>query len=308
MGYRFDIVYVPGKKNLGPDAASRNPSGPPTKLLLPGEPPEADIPSRSELRTIVFEALRIHDEDEGTVECCMMGEASAAMSTIPVTSWDDVRLATASDPELILLMNQIEEGFPEDKRTLDASIRPYAIISDHLSTIDGVIMMGQRIVIPKILRSTILQSLHAAHQSVPITKERAQDTVYWPNITVEISRVRMECEACHKMAKSNPSSPPHDPPQPMYPFQMVAADYYHYGGKDYVVVVDRYSNWPQVYKSENGAAGLRKVLREMFSTFGIPEEIILQDMGSQSPSYLRGQSTRQLSGRTGCQANEKNHH
>ena len=42
---------------------------------------------------------------------------------------------------------------------------------------------------------------------------------------------------------------------------------------DYVVIVDRYSGWPMVYKSECGANGLVKRLRETFVTFGIPEEI-----------------------------------
>ena len=42
---------------------------------------------------------------------------------------------------------------------------------------------------------------------------------------------------------------------------------------NYVVVVDRYSNWPMVYRAENGADGLIKRLREVFATFGVPEEI-----------------------------------
>ena len=39
LGYRFTIVYVPGKRNLGPDAAYRHPTGQPDRLCLPGKPP-----------------------------------------------------------------------------------------------------------------------------------------------------------------------------------------------------------------------------------------------------------------------------
>ena len=47
----------------------------------------------------------------------------------------------------------------------------------------------------------------------------------------------------------------------------------HYNSKDYVVIVDRYSNWPMVYKSESDAEGLVKRLRKTFVTFGILEEM-----------------------------------
>ena len=43
MSFKFDIVDIPGRENKGPDAASRNPEGPPERLILPGEPPETDI-------------------------------------------------------------------------------------------------------------------------------------------------------------------------------------------------------------------------------------------------------------------------
>merc|ERR1711994_421683 len=75
------------------------------------------------------------------------------------------------------------------------------------------------------------------------------------------------------MAKSNPSLPPYDPPQPEFPFQQIVADYFTHLGKHYVVVVDRYSHWPMVFRSENGAKGLVTILRNIFSTFGIAEQL-----------------------------------
>ena len=268
LGYRFKLVYVPGKKHLGPDAASRNPSEPPDRLILPGEPPESDISAATPL----LDDLRIHDGDD-TLECCLVNEAVATLSSIPVVTWDDLRLATTSDPECRSLTQLIESGFPPDKRSLDATLRPYATVADNLSVVDGVILLGQRIVVPASLRPAILQSLHAAHQSVPVMKARALDSVYWPNFTIDIARIRQECQTCHRMAKSNPSLPPYDPPQPEFPFQQIVADYFTHLGKHYVVVVDRYSHWPMVFRSENGAKGLVTILRNIFSTFGIAEQL-----------------------------------
>ena len=75
------------------------------------------------------------------------------------------------------------------------------------------------------------------------------------------------------MAKSNPMQPPSDLILPDYPFQMISSDHFTYNSKEYVVIIDRYSNWPMVYRSESGAEGLIKRLRETFVTFGIPEEL-----------------------------------
>ena len=73
LSYRFNIIYVPGRKNVGPDAASRYPTREAEKMKLAGEPDDADIMengcvSTEELRRSVFNGLRIHDEDE-SLEC-----------------------------------------------------------------------------------------------------------------------------------------------------------------------------------------------------------------------------------------------
>ena len=87
-------------------------------------------------------------------------------------------------------------------------------------------------------------------------KARATDTVYWPNMTVDITRIRLECQSWNKMAKSNLTQPPFTHNDPDYPFQMLASDYFHYCGKFYVVIVGRYSHLPIVFQSEQGARGL----------------------------------------------------
>ena len=75
------------------------------------------------------------------------------------------------------------------------------------------------------------------------------------------------------MAKSNPALPPHDPPEPEFPFQYLAADYFQYGGKEYCVVVDRYSHWPMVAVAHQGAKGFTDQLRRIFSTYGVCQEL-----------------------------------
>ena len=279
LDFRFRIVHVPGRLHMGPDAASRSPMGQPDLMWLPGEPDPQDTEiygkmSTAELRdTILIGLMSSATDTIPDTEACVLATCVDAIRSVPVTSWEDIRTQTASDPSMMLLHDQILQGFPEDARTLPASLRPFAARSDSLYIADGVILSAGRIVVPPVLRPAILASLHAAHQGVPAMKARAQCSVWWPNITVDISRTRLECVACNKMAKSNPNLPPADPPQPDYPFQMVCSDYYHTHGKDYVVLVDRYTNWPIVFESRHGAEGLVQELRLVFATFGAPEEI-----------------------------------
>ena len=64
--------------------------------------------------------------------------------------------------------------------------------------------------------------------------------------------------------------------------QMLAADYFELDGYNYLVIVDRYSNWPAVFrvKAKEGADELCKLLRRHFATFGCPDELAT-DGGSQ---------------------------
>ena len=84
---------------------------------------------------------------------------------------------------------------------------------------------------------------------------------------------RAECNHCNRIAPSNPNSPPIPPTIPDYPFQTVCADFFHYKGTNYLVIVDQYSNWPIVEKSVDGAAGLIACFRLTFVTLGIPDEL-----------------------------------
>ncbi|XP_021352553.1 uncharacterized protein LOC110449789 [Mizuhopecten yessoensis] len=184
-----------------------------------------------------------------------------------------VREATASDSTFVNLIHHLEAGFPEDCRELSTELRPYHRFAASLCVVDGVVLMGQRVVIPLALRTHVLNALHAAHKCVSAMRARAISSVYCPDITVDIARVRDQCSHCHQMAKSNPMQPLSDITPTAYLFQMICSDYFTYNGKDYVVIVDRYSNWPIVHRSDSWADGLVKRLRETFVTFGIPEEL-----------------------------------
>ena len=251
LAHRFTIIHVSGSKNKGPDAASRYPA----KLIESTQPPD-ELPDPLA-------------EDAATA----MAASDTLYAISNVVTWNMVREATASDPTLTLLMEHLLDGFSKQAHDLPPELRPFQRYASSLCCVDGVILMGHRIVIPEALKPSILNALHAAHQGVGAMCARAGDSIFWPNITTDITRTREECTHCHRSAKSNPMQPPCDISPPDYPFQKICADYFSFNNNEYVVIVDRYSSWPIVHRSESGADGLVKRLRETFVTFGVPEEL-----------------------------------
>ncbi len=72
----------------------------------------------------------------------------------------------------------------------------------------------------------------------------------------------------------------------------MCADYFHYKGYAYLVIVDRYTNWPILARARGGSKGLVlvEVLRHTFATYGIPDELA-SDGG---PEFTAHETTKLL--------------
>ncbi|XP_071478837.1 uncharacterized protein [Diadema antillarum] len=276
LRYRFRMVHIPGFRHRATDCLSRHPTGEPEKLHLPDDIATIALTPATFLHSAtLMTGLRTMTPHNNSVEVCMLSSVTCALESLHLKSvtWDRVRTATASDDNMQALLNAIEAGMPEFRHELPTTIREYFPFRDALSAVDGIILYKDRIVIPPSLREEVLAHLHAAHQGVTSMTARAESSVFWPGITPAIAALRAQCHQCNRIAPSNPSAPPTPLLSPAYPFQCVCADYFHYKGCNYLVIVDRYSNWPIVERSTQGAPGLISCLRRTFATFGIPDEL-----------------------------------
>merc|ERR1712081_166517 len=173
-------------------------------------------------------------------------------------------------------MEAIQRGMPDSSNELLKEVREYHKYRHGLVVVDGVVNYKRRLVIPERLRSMVLETLHAAHQGVTGMINRAEQSVFWPNITTDIERVRATCRTCVRNSPSQPAGKPVAPPSPSYPFQLVVADYCHMNGVNYLVIADRSSGWLSVLyvgKGEFDTDKLIEVFRDYFPTFGVVEEI-----------------------------------
>ena len=67
----------------------------------------------------------------------------------------EIRQHTNDDLALQLLKQTIQEGWPDHQSALPPLVVPYFSIRDELAVTDGLVFRGERLVIPKSLRSQI---------------------------------------------------------------------------------------------------------------------------------------------------------
>ena len=108
-------------------------------------------------------------------------------------------------------------------------------------------MYNDRVVVPPSLQSQVLATLHAAHQGVSSMEARAQQTVFWPGITADITNTRANCKDCITNAPSQPRLPPAEVNFPSTPFEAIVADFFNHAGHHYLAIADRLSAWTEVF-------------------------------------------------------------
>lgn len=276
LRYRFKIIHIPGIKNSTPDALSRNPTGTPSpaKMALQDDMDSADcVHSPLQIPTILMAGITMDEDTTENIDDPIKESLISALTSSSPITWEQIQSATASDQTLSTLLTQIEKGFPDKSSMVPDTIKAYHAHRNHLCTIDDVVVYKDRLVIPTALRQTCLDALHAAHQGSSHMVARAEGSIFWPGITADIYQTRSTCRHCNRMAPSQAALPPIPPAKCEYPFQCICADYFQHIGKHYLVIVDRYSNWPIVNISKNGAKGLVDILRTTFATYGIPDEL-----------------------------------
>ncbi|XP_054749714.1 uncharacterized protein K02A2.6-like [Lytechinus pictus] len=269
------MVHIPGVRHRATDCLSRHPTGEPERLHLPDDIATISLTPAMFLHSITLMAgLRTMAPQEDTVEICTLSSAMCALESLHLKSvtWDRVCTATTSDDNMQALLDAIQAGMPEFGQELPSPLREYFPFRDDLYTSDGVILYKDRIVIPPSLREKVLAHLHAAHQGVTSMTARAESSVFWPSITPAFTALRARCNQCNRIAPSNPRAPPTPLLYPGYPFQCICADFFH-KGCNYLVIVDRFSNWFIIERSNQGATGLISCLQMTFVTFGIPDEL-----------------------------------
>lgn len=183
------------------------------------------------------------------------------------------------DETLKLLLTMCQVGWPNDKSKVDDKIKLYFKMREEIFVEDGILYLGNRIIVPKSLRKEMLMLLHESHQGITKTKGRAKEIFYWPNINTDIEECVSKCMKCQTFRNNIPNERmiPHEIPE--LPFYKIACDILEHESKIFLVMVDYYSKWIELKEIKNKSS--KEVIRcwlEVFCIFGVPKMIIADNV------------------------------
>ena len=130
--------------------------------------------------------------------------------------------------------------------------------------------IGNRVVIPKRGRETVIKMLHEGHTGIVRMKSFARSYVWWPGIE--------QCvKSCVSYQIQRKSPPVHPWAWPERAWSRVHIDYAGpFEGKSFLVMIDAYSKWMEVHiTNPTTTAATIELMRRSFATLGLPDVVIL---------------------------------
>ena len=177
------------------------------------------------------------------------------------------------DPILATVYQLTQQGWPHQRRHIPHLARRYWDFRDKLSTDDGMLLKGPRLIIPGELQEEYLSHLHEGHLSASKVQENAKQHMCWTGIDADIEDYTKQCQECIKRSQvAKEPLQPHDIPEG--PWRKFGMDYFAFDGNSYILICDYFSKFPFLYRAKTSFWSLRDHLIDLFSIEGYPDEIV----------------------------------
>ena len=180
---------------------------------------------------------------------------------------------TAKDPILSQLMRFVKEGWPH---AFLEELKDFKKLENSLSTENGCVFYGLRVIIPSTLRNHILKLLHLGHFGMQRMKQLARSTVYWPRIDFDIEDLCRKCTSCGQF-QNKPAKPSIHPwMMPEKPWSRLHLDHaINFLGRNWLVLVDAYSKYPCIHPTTSTSSkSTTAILEQEFAHFGYPHTLV----------------------------------
>ena len=192
-----------------------------------------------------------------------------------------VQLATKEDQ----VLSRVEQDVKSGKMSEATKTSEYGKVFEELTAANGVLLKGEKLVIPAKLKEDVIIVSHEGHglgesRTVKLLRER----VWFSRLARKTKEYVASCTACSAAVPGNSPSPITSGEMPEGPWQRVAADYKGpIGGSNgyyFHVMIDLYSRWPEVAMVKSTSfEKLKPELDKVWASKGIPEEVV-HDGGS----------------------------
>ena len=196
---------------------------------------------------VVSDALSrayLHSQTTEIPEHDLIHHVSSTFMLLPIsqTRLAQLHQETASDEVLQQLINFTMNGWPS-KHNIPTVVKPYYSLRSEIVYHEGLLLKGQRIIVPSALRSKMKEIIHQGHNGMERCKYHARQSLYWPGMNAEIEDLVARCSYCLTYRNKQQSEHLIDHDIPQSPWIKVASDVFHLFGHHYVIVTDYYSGY-----------------------------------------------------------------
>ena len=190
-----------------------------------------------------------------------------------------IRNRTRRDPLLSRVYRFVMEGWTAQ---VDQDLLPFSKRKEELSTLDGCLLWGKRVIVPPSLRRSILCELHKGHPRTSRMKCLARMFVRWPGLDLDIERTVASCSLCQSHRAAVPTVPLQPWTWPTQPWTRIHMDLAGpFLNQMFLVLIDLYSKWIEVLPlTSTTSTALIQKIRPLFAQFGLPTTVVT-DNGTQ---------------------------
>ena len=119
-----------------------------------------------------------------------------SIEALPVSQakLSELRDETQKDVELTLFKDTILNGWPENKKRLNPRISHYWTFRDEISYFDGLMLKGEKVIIPKSMQKSVIEQIHKkSHLGINKRMNRLKDVFFWSGIAAQIKDIVSQC-------------------------------------------------------------------------------------------------------------------
>ena len=283
----YFLVYIPGKLNKS-DWPSRNPH----------EPAECSEKFGRKESLLISTIKTTSMEQISNISNFLVSMIKIKTPDVTPIDWQTIKLATSNDQTLTKIKKAIENSNWQSIWK-DQDIKPYRSIYTQLSCVDGIILNGQKLIVPSSMRSQLLElgrqivvpesmraevarSHHfAGHQGVSKSFNLLKRRYYWPGAKKDIEEATKKCEPCMIIKQDHRKEPIKHAALPEFPFHSISCDFKGplQSGHYILSIICLYSRWPEMYTcTSTSLKSVKKHFLRYFSVYGHPK-IIKSDGG-----------------------------
>lgn len=174
------------------------------------------------------------------------------------------------DERYMRICSYVENGWPTYHKLDDLS-QEFFKYKAELHCENGLLFRNHKLVIPTELQNEISRWLHAPHLGIEKTLARARMHYFWPKMNSQIKEITSKCTICEKFKRNNQKEPLVQEETPKYPFHRVSMDIFEYAGRDFIALIDAYSNYliAEPIRSKTSKHVI-EVICGKFNTIGYP--------------------------------------